>query len=286
MGEFCLEFSSPFPLQLRKMKQFAVCVVLFALYQIGYCNCLFQNPENSLWYNLAPMTLPVGPNYNVTDSLQNTYYINICAQASQGSCSPQNGVCQRESSGKSNGCGSGINPDFYPYQYNPKSSDGVTLVYLGGDFCQRWGKGRASYLNLLCDPTLAGPGIVERALEEPSYPCVYSIYLKSQYACGRATQQEALNFEGIPLDGEQSGMKVNIGWLVIFFICIFIFLYVIIGVAVKFKKYEARGIELVPNISFWVEVPFLFKDGCVFFANKVSCGKVCVDYSYGRETTY
>ena len=55
--------------------------------------------------------------------------------------------------------------------------------------------------------------------------------------------------------------------------------YIIVGVLIKWKKYEATGIDLIPNVDFWKDVPFLFKDGWVFTINKITCGKVCGGYS-------
>merc|ERR1712137_1168129 len=76
-----------------------------------------------------------------------------------------------------------------------------------------------------------------------------------------------------------SGIVVNPGWVIIFIVCIFFFVYVAVGMAIKFVKFEARGLDIVPNYDFWKDVPALFKEGCIFFIQKVSCGKLCAGYT-------
>jgi len=53
-------------------------------------------------------------------------------------------------------------------------------------------------------------------------------------------------------------------------------LYLIIGAAVQFKVKGARGLELIPNLEFWKDLPFLMKDGCVYTFRKLTCKS---DYS-------
>jgi len=48
---------------------------------------------------------------------------------------------------------------------------------------------------------------------------------------------------------------------------------------IKFVKFEARDLNIIPNYDFWKDVPMLIKDGCVFFIQKITCGKVCAGYS-------
>lgn len=247
----------------------------------GETKCMYFNPDTQLWYNLAPMTVPAGEDdYSFTDVQGNVYFINVCEQASQGGCSPANGVCQVSLDEVPHGCGSGHNPTFYPYFYD-RRTDGLTMVYLGGEYCKAVKKGRSSYLNFICDPKLAGPGFIAHAQADPQYSgCVYAIDFQSQYACGRLTEQEALNFVGIPLVTEPEG-GIDIGWFIILGICVFFFVYIVIGMLIKFKKYEARGLDLVPNIGFWSDIPYLIKDGFCFVGNKISSGRFCAEHEYG-----
>lgn len=42
-----------------------------------------------------------------------------------------------------------------------------------------------------------------------------------------------------------------------------------IGYAYMYRFKEARGVEAVPNIAFWRELPGLLKDGCVYTWGKI-----------------
>ena len=68
----------------------------------------------------------------------------------------------------------------------------------------------------------------------------------------------------------------------------------------NYKRNELRGTEMIPNRDMWTSLPGLVKvciltregcrsvivqanhlfvqDGCIFTAQKVSCGRVCGDY--------
>ena len=54
---------------------------------------------------------------------------------------------------------------------------------------------------------------------------------------------------------------------VLSFFCGLIPLYLIGGVAYQKTQRQASGIELLPNLSFWKDLPSLVKDGCVFTYN-------------------
>jgi hypothetical protein len=53
--------------------------------------------------------------------------------------------------------------------------------------------------------------------------------------------------------------------------------YLIGGALIKWKVYDAEpmSIDIIPNVSFWGALPFLVKDGFVYFLNKVSGGRIC-----------
>lgn len=61
--------------------------------------------------------------------------------------------------------------------------------------------------------------------------------------------------------------------------CVIYFVYVVVGVIIKYVKFEGRGLDMVPNIDFWKDIPFLMRDGCVFVVQKVSMGKLCAGYN-------
>lgn len=47
-------------------------------------------------------------------------------------------------------------------------------------------------------------------------------------------------------------------------LAIVVVLYIGIGMALKYKLKEERGVDMIPNIEFWKGFPSLVKDGCVY----------------------
>jgi len=55
------------------------------------------------------------------------------------------------------------------------------------------------------------------------------------------------------------------GWIVIIIAIVCFSLYCAIGSVVNWKKYEMTGVQIIPNSTFWLDLPSLVKDGCIFF---------------------
>eukprot|EP01060_Flectonema_neradi_P030086 TRINITY_DN42_c1_g1_i3.p1 TRINITY_DN42_c1_g1~~TRINITY_DN42_c1_g1_i3.p1 ORF type:complete len:233 (+),score=58.56 TRINITY_DN42_c1_g1_i3:66-701(+) len=60
----------------------------------------------------------------------------------------------------------------------------------------------------------------------------------------------------------------------IFLIVFFVggFLYFALGAAFMYKVKGERGVNMIPNVNFWKDLPFLMKDGAVFLKNKICRG--------------
>jgi len=255
-----------------RRREFFILSFLAFLWGIN-AQCMYTNPDTGVTYDLSPLTImPGGVDYIFQDEVKKlTYSVNICGQSSE-ACNPANGMCQVNymNSGRTlyNGCGSG-NPTaitWFPYQPNP-SLDGVTLLYKGGTPCPSVGVGRQTYINVLCDPGADIPVIVS-VKEDESSLCSYQVNMSTSVVC-----------QGGGKSGGGGGFDP--GWAIIITAFVLIIAYLTIGVIVKYKKYEARGFELIPNIDFWKELPSLFKDGWAFFLQKVTRGKICGDYQFG-----
>lgn len=73
---------------------------------------------------------------------------------------------------------------------------------------------------------MPGRGTIVSAGEDPAYKCAYKFDFISQYGCGFATMQEALDYIGIP-EEEAGSSGVDVGWIIIFmyFFPIFFFFF-------------------------------------------------------------
>jgi len=93
--------------------------------------------------------------------------------------------------------------------------------------------------------------------------CVYSFNWETQYACSVDGDGED---DGGGGGGSSGGLSIGSILSIIFFVSIFV--YFAGGYVYRYQKYEARGVDAVPNLDFWRELPALVKDGCGFFLHK------------------
>ena len=60
------------------------------------------------------------------------------------------------------------------------------------------------------------------------------------------------------------------GWIFVIIILVGFVTYMIVGVIVKKFVFKSEGMEVIPNHSFWADLPGLVKDGAVYFFNKLT----------------
>ncbi|XP_064392193.1 uncharacterized protein LOC135339861 isoform X1 [Halichondria panicea] len=103
---------------------------------------------------------------------------------------------------------------------------------------------------------------------------VISVTLTTQFGpsfvfSGENSMPEELDYEfnaNIP-PGDTAPASIPLGPVGIVLICLVlgaVIAYFIIGSIVMFQVKGARGIEVVPNYTFWKDLPFLIKDGFLF----------------------
>jgi len=243
--------------------------VVLAYSQCSYTDATSGNSWDltDLQYDSSATEFPTGYSFQ---SGTNTFYINFCSPVSSAAigdtgnkCSSA-GSCQLSDQYYNAGQASGYT--FAPYYAsgtatNGTDPDGVALTYSNGNVCQSINKGRISHIWVVCPTNGQATNQISNVVEEST--CNYDITFYSDNGCV----------------GGGSGGGVDPGWIILLFLSFFFFVYVAIGVPIKFKKYEARGLDLVPNYDFWKDVPFLLKDATVFTIQKVTCNKVCAGYS-------
>jgi hypothetical protein len=89
---------------------------------------------------------------------------------------------------------------------------------------------------------------------------VYKLSMKSKFAC----PDPAINPRGGGGGGAYAGTwPFGAGGIILSILLGFFIIYLIVGMLVMKFKFKATGIEIIPNVHFWKELPFLFKDGCL-----------------------
>lgn len=76
------------------------------------------------------------------------------------------------------------------------------------------------------------------------------------------------NYQDRPVD--QDRFDFPIGGFFILLVALLIVVYLIFGMVIKKFVYKSNGINLIPNVTFWMDTPFLFIDGIKFV---ITCGR-------------
>jgi len=218
-------------------------------------------------YNLAPLTKSADYTGNeVTEAGINTYFWQFCAPIkSTYGCNTDNvqnagavqttaGVC-------------------YVIGYVPeKISDhprglkqGVMITYTNNIDTQcAGGEIRTSYFLLTCDPNK------EFQLDKITEPglCKYQFDISTKHACPAGSTSGTGTGGNGGKGGEGGGLSGGSVFLIAFFVMLA--LYFSVGAVVKWKVYSASGVEMIPNTDFWVDLPGLIRDGCIFVKNKIT----------------
>lgn len=124
----------------------------------------------------------------------------------------------------------------------------------------------------LCDKTLKQPVAMQfaRGQTYKDRSSGYLFVIAAAHACPTSPPGDVL------------GTGLNWGWFFITMLSITMALYCGIGMVWKYKKLGVTGIETVPNIEFWRDLPGLIKDGIAYFLKLV---KQCLAKGGGPAST-
>ncbi|XP_031571459.1 uncharacterized protein LOC116305648 [Actinia tenebrosa] len=138
--------------------------------------------------------------------------------------------------------------------------------------------GRKLQVTLKCDATEKGSfgdGISESGVGEESK---YTGTFTSKCSCAGKCSYSSSYFS--------SGHGPSVGSILLIIFFSLLVMYFVLGIVVNKYAIHKEGSDVIPNRSFWSDLPFLIKDGCVFFGGKVKgccsslCSKVKGDESY------
>lgn len=146
-------------------------------------------------------------------------------------------------------------------------ANGVVITATGGTPVD--GVSRQMQLTITCG-TSSDP--YPTFTNEDSSTLTYSFSWKRTEACGSGcgsgpTPPGPPSPPGPPGPATHDGLDV--GWWVFIFLFVFIAVYFLGGMIFMAVVKGARGVEMVPNLTFWTDLPALVKDGCIFVVSKV-----------------
>lgn len=158
------------------MRQFRY--IVFFLYLSAHLHaakwCGFDDGKGNV-YDLSSLRITSGGSYEAPSPRgDGFYFINVCGDVAQGSCSPHQAVCQVGDA--PHGCGSAND---FAFSVLPKGDEyGVRLTYSSGEYCQGHGP-RKAYIDFRCDLDAVQPTF-QFAREEN---CEYYFEARSIFAC-------------------------------------------------------------------------------------------------------
>jgi len=125
----------------------------------------------------------------------------------------------------------------------PEGGYGVTATHTGGI------QSRMMQIDFICDES-AGPGTPTFLTENERKDYIFR--WKTQYAC--------------PVNAP-SGL--SLGSILLITVACLAVVYLVSGILYNKYKKGLSGLELLPNVEFWVAIPGLSKDGVLFVINKI-----------------
>lgn len=226
--------------------------------------CSWTSPGGAT-FNLQGMK-QLGHDFTGTTAGGYTYRFNVCGGTVK-VCNRQQAPASKWRGTKCNNLGDMQTQEIALIDEHD-ANKGIRLAYRDGDICKKQVSGqmeigsREVTYEIECDRG-ADPGVLQKIVETSM--CDYTIQFKSKHAC--------------PTNGS-SGSK---GWSFVFLVLLAAGLYLGIGIGINKYKYGMQGIEAVPNIGFWRQVPGLVKDGVAFSAEQSKAGVEYIQQKYLRK---
>jgi len=243
------------------------CLYTFPLPSKGQNGC--SGRVGSYDYDLRPLWAATnGVEQSCRDDKANTYLYTPCYKAQNTNCTFPSydttpGLCQMDGRNPPQFHGLGtLSSAIFVQRVNNSASSGFLLKFVsGGEPAPP--PPRSSSIEFVCNPNIPIGNLVPALdVEVPQHD--YHLVWESAFACPN----------GRGGGGDEEG-GISGGWIFIIILVGIAVLYLLVGVAVKKFVYQASGIELIPNVVFWLALPGLVRDGNLFIVRKALglCGR-------------
>jgi uncharacterized membrane protein YgcG len=235
-------------------------------------------------YDLSKLAQAVTTYQTCMDQNQNLYYFQPCQVLGLEDCKntePSPGACQRDTRRppQYHDLGS-INTAVFSQLPNANADEGFLLTYTGGE------EDRLVDIQFICDKSVTGTGNLQcgNPSEQPGKH--YHLIWRTSHACpstgGDGGDGSDGGGDGSDGGGDgSSGEKkkddggISGGWIFIIILSGLTVIYFVGGAIFnKFVRHK-EGLEIIPNVEFWLALPGLVKDGILFTYRKIAglCGR-------------
>lgn len=209
-------------------------------------NCDHTFPDG-VTYDLTPLTRTAGrPDYVGKDKIDDLYYMNVCSNVQEvpKECKSYRKevrapVYQVRNNSYCHWLGL---ESSHRWDYIEPGSPyvGVQISYSNGEICEE-GVHREVRMQFYCDHMSRLGSIADYYVTQEE-PCVYVITFPTPYGCPKA-------------------QSLSKGWVFVICYVLVVAAYVVGGVAWNVHKGATLGVEALPHLDFWRQVPDLVKDG-------------------------
>ncbi|XP_006819516.2 cation-dependent mannose-6-phosphate receptor-like [Saccoglossus kowalevskii] len=226
---------------------FAVCLVCSS-----NADCTVETTKEQKYISMLD---PIkGSIFKITDESANyTYDISICAPLKDVGDSDVG--CYQSNPQKTNGkiVGRITKTDI------KTGTDWILLTYKGGDeygtHCTN--ENRRAVIMIVCDPDiLEGPATIIAENADKDSECYYLFEISSSVACTSGLSESSSSSSG--------GGGISVGSIISIIFFTLVGLYIIVGFLYQRLVVGAKGMEQIPNLSFWRELGNLIADGTDF----------------------
>eukprot|EP00731_Ephydatia_muelleri_P004006 Em0002g182a len=205
------------------------------------CKCLWTDPKTTKSYTLDISKLFTYPHTVISSDNQYDYEYDPCTTLQCGGSTTN--VCQTRISVPTQQFNCGTNPvwsvsnsTYFVIRYTATSGGRMTTV----TFIQDSKSG------------VSATSVVENPSSKYSF---------------------TVHFDSTEGGSSSGGSPVGVvGFILISLIFVALIAYFVIGAIMMYTLKGARGIEVIPNIGFWKDLPFLIKDGVLFMLSPC-CGQ-------------
>jgi len=242
---------------MRRVRNFAITFLALCVLELVHSDQQVVTPVPCTWTDAA-----TGKNYDISPLMNsaNDYFIpkgtfpnqgwdiwiNVCRPLVVSTCGPNAAGCQQwdpKSTGGHATMGSASAVQYQTAAIPGFENFGLTAEYAQGDLDRRM------EIDFSCDPN-AGTGSPAFKNEGPTHH--YNFVWSSQYAC--------------PV--KAGGLSP--GSIMLIIIASLLVIYLVAGILFNKFKRQLGGIEMIPNVEFWISIPGLVKDGVMFLINKIT----------------
>lgn len=213
------------------------------------CSC--ESDEGLI--DLRPLDVVPGPAFpSIADTLgQWTYSYNPCTPFTLDPyyC-PSAAICQKSTTSSE----SYLVGTHNPVTFSVDPTGQLTATYLGTGWDMQ---SRTGVIKLVCDSNTEKNMVFNSDIAN-----IYTFTLTTQYACPGG-------------GGSRGSGGLSAGSVLCIILTVLIVVYLVGGVLFMTYNKGATGVERIPNVDFWKELPGLVKDGVLF---TVRCGKGSAAY--------